>query len=68
MSVNLRGALLCAQAVYPGMRDRGYGKIITVTSVTVETGMAGCLRYVTSKGGSSRSHARWPRSAWMACA
>lgn len=33
MDVNLRGALLCAQAVYPAMRERRYGKIITVTSV-----------------------------------
>lgn len=51
IGVNLRGAFLCARAVHPEMQRRGYGKIISVTSVTVETGMSGFLHYVTSKGG-----------------
>jgi len=38
MGVNVTGTLLCAQAVYPAMRDRGRGKIITVSSVMVELG------------------------------
>ena len=51
MAVNLRGALLCAQAVHPGMLRKERGSIITVSSVTVELGMAGNLDYVTSKAG-----------------
>jgi 3-oxoacyl-[acyl-carrier protein] reductase len=51
MAVNLRGAFLCAQAVHPGMLRRGRGSIITLTSVTVELGMAGLLGYVSSKAG-----------------
>jgi 3-oxoacyl-[acyl-carrier protein] reductase len=50
-AVNLRGAFLCAQACYEGMRRRGGGSIIAVTSVTVELGMAGLLDYVSSKAG-----------------
>lgn len=51
MAVNLRGTFLCAQAVHPGMLRRGRGSIITLTSVTVELGMAGLLGYVSSKAG-----------------
>lgn len=51
LAVNLTGPLLCAQAVFPHMRARGYGKIIMVTSVTVELGHTPLLHYVTSKAG-----------------
>jgi len=48
-AVNVRGAFVCAKACYPGMLRRKNGSIITVTSVTVNLGMAGLLDYVTSK-------------------
>jgi len=48
-AVNVRGAFFCARACYPGMLRRKGGNIITVTSVTVELGMAGLLDYVSSK-------------------
>jgi 3-oxoacyl-[acyl-carrier protein] reductase len=51
LAANLRGAFLCAQACYEGMLRQGGGSIIAVTSVTVETGMAGMLDYVSSKAG-----------------
>ena len=51
MAVNLRGTFLCSRAVHPGMLRKGQGSIVTVTSVTVELGMAGLLDYVTSKAG-----------------
>ncbi len=51
MAVNLRGTFLCAKAVYPGMLRKERGSIITVTSVTVDLGMAGSLDYVSSKAG-----------------
>lgn len=51
LAVNLRGAFLCAQACHQGMLRRGRGSIITVSSVTVEVGMAGLLDYVSSKAG-----------------
>ena len=51
MAVNVRGTFLCSRAVYPGMVRQGRGSIITLTSVTVELGMAGFLDYVSSKAG-----------------
>jgi 3-oxoacyl-[acyl-carrier protein] reductase len=51
MSVNLKGALLCAQAAYPDMKARGYGKVITLSSVMAELGTGPCLHYVTTKSG-----------------
>jgi 3-oxoacyl-[acyl-carrier protein] reductase len=51
MAVNLRGTYLCARAAYPGMLRLGGGSIITLTSVTVELGMAGFVDYVSTKAG-----------------
>ena len=51
MAVNLKGAFLLAQAVVDGMRDQGYGKIITVGSVMANTGDPRSLHYVSSKLG-----------------
>lgn len=34
MNITLKGPFLCIQAVYPHMRDRGYGKIINVSSIS----------------------------------
>ena len=50
MSVNLKGAFLCAKAVYPRMKGRG-GKIINIASATVFSGSPLWMHYVASKGG-----------------
>ncbi len=34
MSIDLKGTFLCIQAVYPHMRDRRYGKIVNVSSIS----------------------------------
>lgn len=49
MDVNVIGTWLCAKAVVPIMRKRGYGKIINTSSMTVPTGVPGFLHYVASK-------------------
>ena len=51
VAANLRGTFLCAKAVHPGMRRRGGGAIITVSSVMSHLGMAGSLPYVSAKAG-----------------
>jgi 3-oxoacyl-[acyl-carrier protein] reductase len=51
MAVNLRGAFVAALHAAEGMRQRGYGKIITVGSVMANIGDPRALHYVTSKGG-----------------
>jgi NAD(P)-dependent dehydrogenase (short-subunit alcohol dehydrogenase family) len=49
MNVNLCGAVRCAAAVLPGMRDRGSGTIVNVTSVVGMFGSVGQAPYVASK-------------------
>jgi pyridoxal 4-dehydrogenase len=51
LSVNLDGLFLCTRAVYPSMRERGYGRIINVSSATFFIGYPGLSAYVASKGG-----------------
>jgi NAD(P)-dependent dehydrogenase (short-subunit alcohol dehydrogenase family) len=50
MTVNVRGTFECVKAVTPFMRSQGYGKIINVSSSTVNSGQPLLLHYVSSKG------------------
>jgi NAD(P)-dependent dehydrogenase (short-subunit alcohol dehydrogenase family) len=50
MAVNVRGYLLCARAVFPHMKERGWGRIVNIGSNTSLSGVPGFLHYVTSKG------------------
>jgi 3-oxoacyl-[acyl-carrier protein] reductase len=34
MSIDLKGTFLCIQALYPHMKERGYGKIVNVSSIS----------------------------------
>lgn len=49
MNVNLCGAVRCLQAVLPGMRERGHGTIVNVTSVVGRIAALAQSPYVTSK-------------------
>ncbi|MBA3606114.1 MAG: SDR family oxidoreductase [Acidimicrobiia bacterium] len=49
MNVNLCGAVRCAQAVLPQMRERGAGTIVNITSVTGRVAAIAQSPYVTSK-------------------
>jgi 3-oxoacyl-[acyl-carrier protein] reductase len=52
LRVNLRGAFLCAQAVVPGMRERGSGVVVNMASISGQTGgLSASLHYASSKGG-----------------
>ncbi len=50
MAVNVRGVYLCLKAVVPVMKRAGYGKIINISSSTVQMGVPMMLHYVSSKG------------------
>lgn len=50
LDVNLKGAFLCSQAVVPGMKERGYGKIVNIIS-SAWLGNVGQSNYSASKGG-----------------
>ena len=49
MKVNLYGTYFCCKAVMQGMRDRGYGRIVNLSSV-VAYGNAGQANYGATKG------------------
>lgn len=51
MAVNLRGSWLMACAFVPGMQERGYGKVINISSGTALKGSASRIHYVASKAG-----------------
>jgi NAD(P)-dependent dehydrogenase (short-subunit alcohol dehydrogenase family) len=60
-AVNVTAPMLLAQALAPGMRERGWGRIVNITSATVRLGGPSGPSYVSSKAalvGLTRSLAR----------
>jgi NAD(P)-dependent dehydrogenase (short-subunit alcohol dehydrogenase family) len=51
LATNLDGVFLCTHAAYPGMRERGYGRIVNIASATFFIGYGGLSAYTASKGG-----------------
>jgi NAD(P)-dependent dehydrogenase (short-subunit alcohol dehydrogenase family) len=51
INTNLKGYYLVAQAVVPQMIERGYGKVINVSSIAGQIGVVNLLAYASSKGG-----------------
>jgi 3-oxoacyl-[acyl-carrier protein] reductase len=51
LAVNLTGAFNCAQAVWPGMRNSGWGRIVNMASVAGTLGGFGQASYSTTKAG-----------------
>lgn len=50
MNTNVTGTWLCCRAVVPGMRERGWGRVINVASALGLVGLAGRTPYTASKG------------------
>lgn len=51
MAVNVDGAFHCARAVIPGMRKKGWGRIVNLGSIDAKTGgLASGTAYAVSKG------------------
>ena len=51
LRVNLSGAFNCAQAVWPHMKERGFGRIVNMASVAGTLGGFGQASYSTTKAG-----------------
>lgn len=51
MSTNLDSMFLMAKAFVPGMKARGWGRIVNMASNTFNTPVTGYAHYVASKGG-----------------
>ena len=69
LRVNLTGGFNCAQAVWPHMRERGWGRIVNMASVagtlggfgqasysTTKAGILGLTRTLAMEGGPARDH------------
>jgi NAD(P)-dependent dehydrogenase (short-subunit alcohol dehydrogenase family) len=51
VELNLTGAYNVTKAVYPGMKDRGWGRIITMSSIAGWCGSFAQISYSTTKSG-----------------
>lgn len=51
INTNLKGFFLVAQAVVPQMIERGYGKVINMSSIFGKVGLSNQIAYASSKGG-----------------
>lgn len=51
MAINLKGPFLCTQEVIADMLAAGWGRIINITSSSIQTGAPAMAHYVASKGG-----------------
>jgi 3-oxoacyl-[acyl-carrier protein] reductase len=59
--VNVDAAIVAVQAALPGMREKGFGRIVNVSSITLSGGWANLSPYVASKAalvGLTRAWAR----------
>jgi 3-oxoacyl-[acyl-carrier protein] reductase len=61
LDVNLKGAFLCGRAIAPGMAERGYGRIVSASSIVARTGNFGQSAYSASKGGIVGLTRTWAR-------
>jgi NAD(P)-dependent dehydrogenase (short-subunit alcohol dehydrogenase family) len=51
LDVNLTGAFRVIQACLPGMRERGYGRVVAISSGAATGGLPGQVAYAASKAG-----------------
>ncbi len=51
IAVNLTGTFDCAQAAIPDMIEAGWGRIVTISSSSAQSGAPRMAHYVASKGG-----------------
>ncbi|HEV2062114.1 MAG TPA: SDR family NAD(P)-dependent oxidoreductase [Solirubrobacteraceae bacterium] len=51
IDVNLTGAFRAIQACLPGMRERGFGRIVVISSGAARSGLPGQAAYAASKAG-----------------
>ena len=51
IAVNLTGTFICVQAVVPDMLEAGWGRIVTISSQSAQSGAPNMAHYSASKGG-----------------
>jgi NAD(P)-dependent dehydrogenase (short-subunit alcohol dehydrogenase family) len=51
LGTNLTGCFTCSRAAIPRMRERGFGRIVNISSIIGQTGNIGQANYAASKAG-----------------
>lgn len=51
LRINLGGCFNMAKATFPGMRDRGWGRIVNIGSINGQAGQYGQVNYAAAKSG-----------------
>jgi acetoacetyl-CoA reductase len=51
IGTNLNGLFNMTHPIWPGMRERGFGRIINISSINAQKGQAGQVNYSASKAG-----------------
>lgn len=51
IKVNLGGCFNMVKAVFPGMKERGWGRIVNISSINGQAGQFGQVNYATAKSG-----------------
>jgi 3-oxoacyl-[acyl-carrier protein] reductase len=51
VALNLTGSFYCCRAVLPGMRERGWGRIVNVASIAGKEGNPNAVPYSATKAG-----------------
>ena len=51
MRINLGGCVNMAKATFPGMRERGWGRIVNIGSINGQAGQYGQVNYAAAKSG-----------------
>jgi len=51
IAINLTGTFVCAKAVIPDMMSAGWGRIVTISSQSAQSGAPNMAHYASSKGG-----------------
>ena len=51
MRINLGGCFNMAKACFPGMRERGWGRIVNIGSINGQAGQYGQVNYAAAKSG-----------------
>jgi NAD(P)-dependent dehydrogenase (short-subunit alcohol dehydrogenase family) len=59
--VNVDAGIVAVQAALPGMRARGFGRIVNISSITISGGWANLSPYVASKGAMIGLTRAWAR-------
>jgi acetoacetyl-CoA reductase len=63
IDTNLTGVFNTVHPVWPGMRERKFGRVINISSINGQKGQAGQVNYAATKAGDLGIVRRWRRKA-----